>query len=482
MLFNSFEFLVFFPVVVALYFALPTVRHRQWLLVVASTVFYMAFIPAYAVILYSTIVIDYLAGLKIEASEGRERKLWLAASIVANVGCLAVFKYFNFAVDNLNALFGVAGLAARVPLLKITLPVGLSFHTFQAMSYTIEVYRGGQRAERSFLVYALYVMFFPQLVAGPIERPQNIIHQLTVLHRFDASRAAHGLRLMLWGFFKKVVIADRLAILVNTVYGAPSHFSGPILAFATVAFAVQIYADFSGYSDIALGSAEVLGVKLMTNFRQPYVSESVSEFWSRWHISLSSWFRDYLYIPLGGNRVSPLRRKINLLTTFLVSGLWHGANWTYVAWGGLNGLFLVAEGELLAKRKQTTSGLLRLLRVCLTFVLICATWVFFRAATIHDALVVFRRLPVGLASLARPGAMLAQLGQLAVSPSRLAMTCAAVVVLFWVDAIAARKATHPADLIAGLPKPPRWGVYFGLSTALVLMGIYGRQQFIYFQF
>jgi D-alanyl-lipoteichoic acid acyltransferase DltB (MBOAT superfamily) len=246
MLFNSLEFLIFFPVVTVLYFALPTVRSRQWLLVVASTVFYMAFIPAYVLILYGTIVVDYFAGLKIERASGRSRRLWLAASICANVGCLAVFKYCNFVIANTNEILSLVHNASRIPLVEMTLPVGLSFHTFQAMSYTIEVYRGKQKAERSFLVYALYVMFYPQLVAGPIERPQNIIHQLKEKHSFDPERVAHGLRFILWGFFKKVVVADRLALIVNAVYASPQHYSGPVLAIATVAFAIQIYADFSG--------------------------------------------------------------------------------------------------------------------------------------------------------------------------------------------------------------------------------------------
>ena len=357
MLFNSFEFLVFFPVVTVLYFSLRSVRSRQWLLVISSTLFYMAFIPEYALILYGTIVVDYFAGLKIAEAQGTRRRTWLAASIAANVGCLAVFKYCNFAIDNANGLLGLVS-GARLPLVEMTLPVGLSFHTFQAMSYTIEVYRGNQKPERSFLVYALYVMFYPQLVAGPIERPQNVIHQLKELHAFEPDRVTRGFRLMLWGFFKKAAVADRLAMLVAPVYAYPSGHSGPVLAIATAAFALQIYADFSGYSDIALGTAEVMGVKLMTNFRVPYRSQSVAEFWSRWHISLSTWFRDYLYIPLGGNRVGAFRRRLNLLATFLVSGLWHGANWTYVVWGALNGVFLIVESvfaPVRSKHRETVS-------------------------------------------------------------------------------------------------------------------------------
>lgn len=481
MLFNSLEFLLFFPIVTIAYFALPSVRARQWLLVVASTVFYMAFIPAYAVILYATIVVDYLAGRKIEASSGARRKTWLVVSLIANVGCLAVFKYGNFVAENVNVILGLVGSGARVPLLDFVLPVGLSFHTFQAMSYTIEVYRGRQPAERSFLVYCLYVMFYPQLVAGPIERPQNVIDQLKALHPFDGARVVRGFRLMLWGFFKKVVVADRLAVIVNGVYGAPSQHSGAILAIATVAFAVQIYADFSGYSDIALGTAEVMGVRLMTNFRQPYLSQSVTEFWSRWHISLSTWFRDYVYIPLGGNRVGPMRRRMNLLATFLLSGLWHGANWTYVVWGGLNGIFLVGESLFVRDARSRSGGVRGLGRCLATFVLICTTWVFFRAASVRDAFVVLGRIGSD-AVHARAAGVGADLVHLAVDRKRLAITLAATVIVLVVDAAAARRETHPAELLGRTNAPIRWGTYFALAAALVLGGIYGRQQFIYFQF
>lgn len=482
MLFNSLEFLFFFPIVTLLYFALPSVRSRQWLLVIASTLFYMAFIPAYALLLYGTIVVDYFAGLKIAEAEGPRRRAWLSASIVANVGCLAVFKYCNFFIANANSLLQIAN-GPHIPFVDMILPVGLSFHTFQAMSYTIEVYRRNQKPERSFLVYALYVMFYPQLVAGPIERPQNIINQLKELHPFDADRATRGFRLMLWGFFKKVAVADRLALLVAPVYANPLEHSGPVLMVATIAFAIQIYADFSGYSDIAIGSADVMGVKLMTNFRTPYRSQSFSEFWTRWHISLSTWFRDYLYIPLGGNRVGPLRRRLNILITFVVSGLWHGANWTYVIWGALNGLFLIIESFLSPGGARTrTSGVRGAARVALTFVLISITWIFFRAATLHDALTILTRLPTDLDSLAHPGTIVAPLAHYAGDLLRLSFTVLTTTVLVGVDAYADRRGQHPAALIAGFSSGPRWMSYAAITAALVLFGIYGHQQFIYFQF
>ena len=291
MLFNSLEFLLFFPIVTILYFVLPY-RFRWVLLLTASCYFYMVFKPIYILILGFTIVIDYFAGIYIEQSEGKKRKLYLTLSLIANIGVLAIFKYFNFL--NLNFTWLLEGLDLKnpIPFLQILLPIGLSFHTFQAMSYTIEVYRGNQKAEHHFGIYALYVMFYPQLVAGPIERPQNVIHQFYERHDFDYQRVTDGLKLMAWGMFKKVVIADRLSVMVEMVYKYPYNYHGIPLIVSTIFFSIQIFCDFSGYSDIALGSAQVMGFKLMKNFDRPYFSKTISEFWRRWHISLSSWFRD----------------------------------------------------------------------------------------------------------------------------------------------------------------------------------------------
>ncbi len=474
MLFNSIEFLIFFPIVSALYFALRW-RARTWMLLLASTAPYMAFIPKYVLTIYFTIVVDYFAGLYIAKSQGSRRKAFLVASLIANVGALAVFKYWNFLAQNFNGLLLVSGSAPQFPTLDIILPIGLSFHTFQAMSYTIEVYRGKQEAERD---PAVYVLYYPQLVAGPIERPQNVLHQLKEEHAFDADRVAHGLRRMLWGFFKKVVVADRLAVIVNAVYGHPGSFPGPALALATVLFAYQIYADFSGYSDVALGASEVMGVKLMQNFREPYTSRSVSEFWGRWHISLSSWFRDYVYIPLGGNRKGPVRRRVNLFVTFLLSGLWHGANWTYVIWGGLNGLFLVLERG--ANRKADAHP--PLWRWATTFVLVTFAWIFFRAATVADAWTVVTRLPRGWGSITSRESAVTLMHQMWIGPGRLAGTLAALAVLIAADLWARKRKSDPVDLVRALRTPVRWSVYYSVAATLVLFGQYGQQQFIYFQF
>lgn len=387
MLFNSFEFFVFFPFVTIIYFLLPH-KYRWFHLLASSCYFYASFIPVYLLILFGTIVVDYFAGILIERSTGKMRRLSLALSIVANVSILAVFKYYNFFIDNINTVSDAA-----LPFLKIALPVGLSFHTFQAMSYTIEVYRGHQKAERHFGIYALYVMFYPQMVAGPIERPQNLLHQFYEKHDFDYDRIVSGLKLMAWGLMKKIVIADRLALYVNEVFGHTSEYAASTQFLAVFFFAFQIYCDFSGYSDIARGAARVMGFELMLNFNSPYFSRSIAEFWKRWHISLSTWFKDYLYIPLGGNRVSLGRHYVNLFFTFLVSGFWHGANWTFIAWGALHGLYLIIGNftrpyrrQLLNKLKiQQNNRVVKLIEVMFVFLLVCLTWIYFRAANMAQA-------------------------------------------------------------------------------------------------
>ena len=399
MLFNSIHFALFFVVVTSLYFALPH-RFRWFLLLASSCYFYMAFIPIYILILGFTIVIDYFAGILLENTEGKQRKYFLIASLIANIGVLAVFKYYNFLNGNLSDLLTSIGYINNIPNLSIILPIGLSFHTFQAMSYTIEVYRGNQKAERNFGIYALYVMFYPQLVAGPIERPQNLLHQFYEKHYFEYVRVVEGLKLMLWGLFKKIVIADRLAIYVNAVYNNPEQHNGPTLILATVFFAFQIYCDFSGYSDMAIGAAKIMGFKLMTNFNRPYFTRSISEFWKRWHISLSTWFRDYLYFSLGGNRVKVQRMYFNLLVVFIISGLWHGANWTFIIWGALNGFYLVFAIVTEKLRQRLNHSILldrvprfhNFLQILLTFMLACFAWIFFRANSVDDAFLIIRHI------------------------------------------------------------------------------------------
>ena len=472
MLFNSFHFLfVYFPLVTGLYFMTPE-RQRWILLLLASCYFYMAFIPAYVLILFAVILLDYGAGLLIEGARGRRRKALLILSLLANLGFLGVFKYYNFFNANLVDLCTSLGLDYRGYRLDIVLPIGLSFHTFQSMAYTIEVYRGRFQAERHLGIYALYVLFFPQLVAGPIERPESLLVQLRKSFGPDAARIASGLKLMVWGLFKKVVIADRLSLYVNPVYGDPTAFLGAPLMIATVFFAFQIYCDFSGYSDIAIGVARILGYHLRLNFNRPYLAASMTEFWRRWHISLSTWFRDYVYIPLGGNRSAPWRWYVNLAITFLLSGLWHGANWTFVVWGLVHGLYLMVS--VLRTRIWPGYRIPHLLGVLGTFVLACLAWVFFRARTLGDATYVLANMlplgPLGLEDLA--------LGRTA----DFFLSCQLIAVLLLVHGAEERTGKNVVELVGERGAGERWLTYLVVLLAVVFLGRFSDAEFIYFQF
>ena len=465
-------------------------RYRWCLLLAASCVFYMAFIPIYLLILFSMIVLDYIAGILIEQFEGRKRKLFLTMSLLSNVGVLAFFKYYNFFGGNLTRLAGWIHWHYSTPILAIALPLGLSFHTFQAMSYNIEVYRHKQKAERNLGVFALYVMFYPQLVAGPIERPAHLIHQFYEKYDFDYKRVTDGLKLMLWGLFKKIVIADQIAPIVDKVYNHPVGCEGAVLIMATVLFAFQIYCDFSGYSDIAVGAAQVMGFKLINNFRSPYFSKSVSEFWTRWHISLSLWFRDYLYIPLGGNRVCKWRWYYNLFVVFLVSGLWHGAKWTFVIWGALNGFYILFS-LWTAEARNTVCRLVglaqfpvfhRCLGTLCTFSFICFAWIFFRANSLADAGYItthifkgwkecgtFHGLAHSVAA-ALPG----------VTKARLTLIACPIILLEFVHGIQQRRSIR--EVLNCKPIWVRWPVYYVLILSIILSSAEASRQFIYFQF
>ena len=393
MLFNSFQFLVFFPVVCLVYYLIPWQKWRNLFLLVASYYFYMNWKPVYAVLILTSTIITYFCAKIIDKQEVdgdwclQKRKLVLTASLLVNFGILFVFKYFNFVNESVFAVLESVGLRWNVPNLDILLPVGISFYTFQAVGYTVDVYRGNLKAEKDFWTYALFVSFFPQLVAGPIERAKNLLPQFHEKHFFSYNNAVSGLKLMLWGYFMKLCVADLLGNYVDAVYNNLPHHNGSSVLLATVFFAFQIYCDFGGYSLIAIGAAKVMGFRLMENFRRPYFSLSPKEFWKRWHISLSSWFMDYVYIPLGGNRVPYWRHLTNLMITFLVSGLWHGANWTFVLWGATHGLFLIIENVLtrLFGKHESKSLWVMLLKMALCFALVCFAWVFFRANTASDA-------------------------------------------------------------------------------------------------
>lgn len=401
MLFNSFAFLIFFPLVCLIYFILPP-KYRWAFLLVASYYFYMNWKPVYALLIFSSTVITYGVALLIDRFQNKFRlkKLLLTFSILLNFGILFVYKYFNFINESVADMLSWLHIGWPVPNLDILLPVGISFYTFQAVGYTIDVYRGELRAERHLGIYALFVSFFPQLVAGPIERARNLLPQFRMSFDVDYQRIGTGLRLMLWGFFMKLVVADRVSAYVDAVYNNVPQHSGSSLLLATFLFAIQIYCDFAGYSNIAVGAAKVMGFSLMENFHRPYFARSVGEFWHRWHISLSTWFKDYVYIALGGNRVAWTRHLFNLFITFLVSGIWHGANWTFVIWGALHGLFIVAgvvrkrikAGDGIKETGAIRKVLSYLSDVGLTIFLVVFAWIFFRANSASDAFVVINKI------------------------------------------------------------------------------------------
>ena len=406
MLFNSREFLCFFPIVLLVAFIIPKKVRYLWLLA-ASYYFYMGWNPVYILLLLSSTVITYISGLLLERAKHsdqpeavivRKKKRIVALSFILNLGVLFWFKYLMFAERILGALFRVLGMQLQLREFDILLPVGISFFTFQALSYTMDVYRDEIYAEKNFFRYALYVSFFPQLVAGPIERSKNLLRQLAKPVSFSFENAREGFMMMLWGYFLKMVLADRIAIFVDTVYGDYASYPGWYLIIATLLFAVQIYCDFGGYSTIAMGAARFLGIRLMENFNAPYLSAGIADFWRKWHISLTSWFRDYVYIPLGGNRKGKVRKRINVMIVFLLSGLWHGANITYVIWGAMNGLFQVISDIVKPVRKKILGSIginlrsfgYKLFCALFTFFLVNLSWVFFRADHVSDALQIIR--------------------------------------------------------------------------------------------
>ncbi len=475
MIFTTLQFIGFLAIVLPLYFSL----HHRWrvpLLLAASYYFYMCSVPWYLTVIVAITLIDYFAGIWIEQARSQAaRSAFLGLSIASNFGILFVFKYAGFFADNINGLFG-----SHLPILRAALPLGLSFHTFQAVSYTIEVYRRRCPAERNLMYYALYVAFFPQMVAGPIERPYNLLPQFRNVQPLAFENLRAGALLMLWGAFKKIGIADLVAPVVKTVYAAPQQFSGPVLLLATFFFAVQIYCDFSGYTDIAIGVARIMGFRLATNFRQPYFASTIADFWHRWHISLSTWFRDYLYIPLGGSRVSTGRRYVNIMLVFIVSGLWHGANWTFVVWGTLHGLYLVA-GDATAPMRLRLKAALGLrgpvekaADILLVFVLVTLAWVFFRAATVRDGIYVISHI------FNVRGFHFADI--FAVGLPRFEMLTAFGLIGF--VAAAEWFMAFPSEAVDRVwtLRPVRWTGYFACVFGIVFFGVFGGVEFIYFQF
>ena len=486
MLFNSLPFLIFFPCVFVLYYALPF-RFRKYMLLAASYYFYMCWKPEFIVLILFSTLVDYFCGLGMARYPGRKKWL-LALSLTMNLGLLFFFKYLNFFGETLTALCRAVSIPFSAPALNIILPVGISFYTFQTLSYTLDVYRGRLEPERDFVTFALFVSFFPQLVAGPIEKASNLLPQLKEEHRFTYENASWGAKLMAWGFFKKMVVADQLAVLlVDPVYQNPGSYEGGILVLATCAFAFQIYCDFGGYSDIARGCARMMGVRLMVNFKSPYFfSHSIGNYWQRNHISLSQWFTEYVYIPLGGSRKGRIKQYWFTTITFFLSGLWHGAEWSFVVWGLLQALYLNLERLCRRPKEPPRSPPLRLLAIVTTFGLSCFSLIFFRAANIGEALYVVRHSLWGIGS---PGlycrtAVDQLFTALGLGMAEIAMLLGGLLLLFLFD-LADEKGDAIA-MVSAWPAAVRWACYLGLVMIVLIFGIYGPgydvRAFAYFDF
>ena len=482
MLFTTFDFVLFFVVVASANFALPH-RFRWMLLLASSYFFYMCWNPAYVVLIMTTTLIDYGAGrLMGPAGAKTGRKKFLVLSLVCNLGLLFSFKYLNFFNHALNNLLGAFDVQLSIPGLNLLLPVGISFYTFQSLSYAIDVYSGKREPEKHLGIYALYVSFFPQLVAGPIERSTKLLPQFFKVVSIDYERIVLGLRRVLWGFFKKLVIADRLGLVVDSVFSSPQDYSGLPLILASFCFTLQIYFDFSAYSDIAIGTARIFGFNIMENFRAPYFARSIRDFWRRWHISLSNWFRDYLYIPLGGNRTKVRRWQLNILVVFLLCGLWHGANWTFLAWGALHGtLLLLSRATRLARdRVYSTLGLgdeslvRNALRVLFTFHLVVLGWILFRADSIADAGYIFAHLlDFSGASADLPEAMWGLSSMLLL----FLLTITTAVFDHWLQ-----DSGNIDRFLTQRPRWLRWALYIALILMIFNLGVVDEVPFIYFQF
>lgn len=484
MLFNSFHFLVFLPIVVGLYYALPQ-KFRWFLLLIASYYFYMSWKAEYIILIVASTLVDFCAGLAIENADSKKRKkLWLFLSLFVNLGLLFTFKYWDFFNESIRDTLNLFSIQFDPSTLKLLLPVGISFYTFQTLSYTIDIYYGKIKPIKHIGIFATYVSFFPQLVAGPIERAKHLIPQFYNKVTFEYERVKNGLLLMLWGFFVKIVIADRLAILVNTVYKHDDannyllDYTGASLFIASFFFMFQLYLDFSAYSNIAIGAARVLGFDLQSNFRRPYWATSISDFWHRWHISLSTWFRDYVYIPLGGNKRGVKRHLINLLITFLLSGLWHGASWNFALWGLLNGLFLIVQVFIDRKKtskKPKTYFIKRLFQSLVIMLLWGGSLIFFRAQTFDDAMYVFQNISLtGWNNLYELG--------LTVSEFKFVFYC--LVGIYILDYIQEKQDLY--KFLADRNIVIRFAVYIAAILMIIYLGAYGEDvsdnQFLYFQF
>lgn len=476
---TSWSYAIFLLAMFILHWIVPA-KHRWIPLLAASFYFYLSWGAAYVFPILFIIAISYSCAVYMETKEKGRKRAILIASLVIVLGILILFKYLGFFMSSITAILQLFAIPISPITLSLIQPIGISFFTFQTVGYLVDVYKGKVPAERHIGKYALFVSFFPQILSGPIARADSLIPQLKVDRRFSYDQATYGLKQMAWGLFKKLCIADTMGYYVDKVYGDLSHFRGLSLVIVMVFYSIQIYCDFSGYTDIAIGSAKLFGIDLMTNFRSPYFSASVKEFWSRWHISLSTWLRDYLYIPLGGNRRGEHRKQLNILITFLISGLWHGANWTFVIWGGLHGMVQCLENLAPKKRisaEKRTIG--RLLSVFVVFAFCTCAWVFFRASSVHDAIYVFRNMFSGF--LAPAAYVKAGYKALNIDISTLIRLCLLIVPLFAYDFYALRN--DPILSIGRLPLVGRWAIYLVFMFFIIyMMPLNSNSGFIYARF
>ena len=480
MTFTSLTFLIFLPLVFIAYWTVGRRSTQNVLLVFASYVFYCWWDYRFCALMLASSLVDYAIGWRIANTQPPSvRKCLLAMSLLSNLGLLATLKYFNFFLDNFALLASGFGWQINTGTIEIILPVGISFYTFQTLSYTIDIYRRQIQPTTNLVDYLAFVSFFPQLVAGPIERASRLLPQFATARSFSYSDASDGCRQVLWGFFKKLIIADHLSTVVDPVYASPGNWTGPELVFCTICFAFQIYCDFSAYSDIAIGTAKLFGINLMRNFAYPYFSQSISEFWRRWHISLSSWFRDYVYVPLGGNRTGVLRNKINILATFLISGFWHGAAWNFILWGGINGVATAAAGSDQTSNEAIPGGdtliprVSTLRRILSTFTIVCLCWIFFRAESFSDALLILQKIFIDLLN---PAAYAKCLASLTGAREKAILVISGLLIVEWLQ----RRNPHPLHIDA-YPRIARWLVYTLLLWG-ILDGVKHSQEFIYFTF
>jgi alginate O-acetyltransferase complex protein AlgI len=486
MQFTSLTFLMFFLIISFLYFLIPNRFRWIWLLI-CSYYFYMSSNPEYALLIAASTVITYLSGMLIQKANDL-KKLWVFLSFSSNIAILFLFKYYNFFSNSFLRLLNFFNISAYMPSFDFLMPLGISFYTLQTLSYTIDVYRGDVIPEKNLGKYALFVCFFPQVVAGPIEKSKNMLHQFNDKHFFDYERVKNGLLLMLWGVFLKIVVADRLALLVNTVYNNPINYKGFIIIIATLFFTFEIYCDFMSYSVIARGAAEVLGFKITNNFRQPYFSKSIKEFWARWHISLTSWFRDYLYFPLGGNRSGKLRTYFNIMIVFLVSGLWHGATFNFIIWGGLHGLYQILGYLLKPLRKlfvetfniKTDVFSFKLLQISITFIFVSFAWIFFRATSFFNAITIIKNIFYFNPWVFLDGSIF----KLGLDSKDFFIAILGIILVLIIDMLQKIK-----NLRIQLSKQNiifRWSIYLAAIVVILVLGMYGPgyniQQFIYSRF